>query len=97
MHIGDHMVLYAVGGTKRVFAAVEVTSEPYATGDKEWPYRVDIKYLVHLSRAQGVHLSEVNTPKRDLIRSIRRASYVELRPEEYERATTKLRTAASAS
>ena len=93
IHVGDHMVLYAVGGTKRVFAIAEVTSEPYASGNSEWPYRVDITYLVHLPRSQGVHIDQVSTAKRNLIRSVRRASYIQLSSEEYERASAKLRAA----
>ena len=93
IHVGDHMVLYAVGGTKRVFAVAEVTSELYESGDKEWPYRVDITYLAHVPTSQGVHIDQVSTPKRNLIRSLRQRSYIRLYPEEYERASTKLRRA----
>ncbi len=95
IHVGDRMVLYAVGGAKRVFAIAEVTSEAYDSGDKEWPYRVDITYLVHLPTSQGVHIDQVSTEKRNLIRSLRRASYIQLSPEEYERASAKLRRAAA--
>jgi hypothetical protein len=93
IHAGDHMVLYAVGRAKRVFALAGVTSEPYDSGDKEWPYRIDITYLVHLPTSQGVHIDQVSTAKRNLIRSLRQASYIRLFPEEYERAASKLRKA----
>jgi len=95
IHPGDHMVLYAVGGSKRVFALAQVTSEIYGSGRERWPYRVDISYKVNLPVSCGVHIDEVSTPERDLRRSIRRASYIELRPEEYEQVATKLQEALS--
>ena len=90
---GDHMVLYAVGGAKRVFAIAEVMSEPYASGEIRWPFRVNVSYPVNLPVSSGVHIDQVSTPKRDLRRSIRRASYIELHPEEYQRAATRLQQA----
>jgi len=95
IHSGDHMILYAVGGRKRVFAIAEVTSEVYKAGgnageNARWPYRVDINYLVNMPASDGVHIKEVSTPERELLRSVRRQSYLRLRPEEYKRATTKL-------
>jgi hypothetical protein len=87
---GDHMVLYAVGGAKRVFAVAQVTSEPYPSGEKRWPFRVNISYEVNLPVSSGVHIDQVSTSKRDLRRSVRRASYIKLYPEEFERAAAKL-------
>lgn len=93
IHSGDWMVLYAVGGRKCVFAVVEVTSAVYDSRQKRHPYRMDIRHIVNVPISSGVHIDRVSSPKRDLLRSIRRASYVELRSEEYERAATKLREA----
>jgi hypothetical protein len=81
---GDRMVLYAVGGSKRVFAVAEVTSEVYDTGQERWPYRLNIRYLLNLPVSSAVSINEVSTPGRNLLRAIPRASYFELRPEEYE-------------
>lgn len=93
---GDHLILYAVGGSKRVFALAQVTSEVYDGGeDDRFPYRVDINYLVNLPVSAGVHIDEVSTPERDLTRSLRRASCIELRPNEFENASTKLQEAVS--
>ena len=94
VQLGDHLVLYAAGGRKRVFAIAEVTSEVYDAGSeygRRWPYRVDIRYLKKpvLAR-EGVHINEVSTPKRDLLLSLRRQSYIKLTPEEYRRASAKL-------
>src|SRR5262249_31080744 len=89
---GDLMVLYAVG-SRRVFALAEVTSEVYSSGDANWPYRVDIRSSVNLPVASGVPLDEVSTPERNLLLSVRQAAYVELSPQEYERAATRLQEA----
>ncbi len=35
IHIGDHLILYAAGGRKRVFAIARVTSEGYASDFNE--------------------------------------------------------------
>jgi len=51
--------------------------------------------MVNLPVSCGVHIDEVSTPERDLRRSIRRASYIEPRPDEYEQAATKLQEALS--
>ena len=88
------MILYAVGGANRVFAIVEVTSEPYPSRNSRWPFRVNVEYLVNLPVPSGVHIDQVRTSKRDLRRSVRRQSYIELRPKEYERAVARLEEAA---
>lgn len=91
---GDHLVLYAAGGRKRVFAIAEVMSGVYDAGsdyDGRWPYRVDIHYLMSVPVSEGVHINEVSTSERDLLRSVRRQSYLKLSPEEYERAAVRLR------
>jgi hypothetical protein len=92
---GDHMVLYAVGGSKRVFALAEVTSPVYNSGRERFPYRTDISYLINLPSSAGVHIDEISTPQRDLLKSLLRASYIELNQKEYEKAVSKLRKARS--
>lgn len=86
MDLGDLMVLYAVGGSKRIFALAEVTRKVYDSGDENWPYRVDIKYDVNLPVSSGVDIGQVGT-ERNLLRSLLRQSYVELSAEEYERTS----------
>lgn len=89
--LGDHLVLYAAGGRKRVFAIAEVTSGVYAADyDGRWPYRMDIRYLVNMPASEGVHIDEVSTMERNLLRSVGRQSYLKLSPEEYNRAVAKL-------
>jgi uncharacterized protein (DUF433 family) len=96
---GDFLVLYAAGGLKRVFALAEVKSQVYeARSDytERWPYRVDISYLVNLPATEGVRIEEVNTPKRNLLNSLKTKSYLKLYAEEYEQALVKLHGALSA-
>ena len=61
IHLGDLMVLYACGGSKRLFALAEVTSEVYENGETDWPYQVEIKYIVNLPISSGVPIKRVNT------------------------------------
>lgn len=95
IEIGDHMILYATGGRQCVFAIAEVTSDVYeATGNPDengrWAHRMNIKYLVNMSPADGVPIDDVSTPVRDLRRSVGQHSFIKLSAEEYERAATKL-------
>ena len=93
IHEGDHLILYAAGGRKRVFATARVTSEVKASDYPEWPYRLDIEYLVNVSPPDGVHIDEVSI-ERDLGKLIRRQSYIRLTQEEYDRAAALLEAAA---
>jgi hypothetical protein len=91
---GDHMILYAVGGTKRVFALAEATGAVRQSGVERWPYRMSIKYLVNLAPHSGIHVDAITTEKREILRVIRRcAGYFRLLPEEYALAAAKLRDA----
>ena len=92
---GDRMVLYAVGGSKRVFALAEVTSEVKCSGQADWPFQVDIEYSVRLLVPSGVLITELDVPGgRNLLDAIRRRSYLRLTPQEYARAESKLIEAA---
>lgn len=94
IHIGDRMVLYAVGGRKCVFALVEVTSEVEDSGQEEWQYQVTIRKIVNLRPSCGVSIDRVSTDERNLLRAIRaQHSYIKLSPKEYEQAETELRQA----
>jgi hypothetical protein len=93
MRIGDRLVLYAAGGSKRIFGLAEVTSGIRESGRERWPYRMGISYSVKLPVSSGVQLAEVNTGHRDLLLSVRQASYIELSSEEYEKAASKLQAA----
>lgn len=95
--VGDRMILYAVGGRKCVFADAEVVSEIYRSGRRRWPFRVNLRYSVNLPVSSGVHIEKVSTPRRELLKSVRQASYVKLAPEEYSRAVSRLRAASRSS
>ncbi|HVG19009.1 MAG TPA: hypothetical protein VNI02_08135 [Blastocatellia bacterium] len=82
---GDHLVLYAAGGRKCVFALAEVTSDVKPSDYGDWPHRLEIRYLVNLSPADGILAQEISTT-RDLTMSVRQQTCVKLQPEEYERA-----------
>jgi hypothetical protein len=97
IHRGDRMVLYACGRERQVFALAEVTGEVYENGQEDWPYQVDIKYTINLPVSKGVPIDEVSTPERDLARSLRQSSYIELTEQEYERAAARLEEAAERS
>jgi hypothetical protein len=93
---GDHLVLYAAGGRKSIFALAEVTSDVKLSDYGEWPHRLDIRYLVNLSPADGVPAREVSST-RDLTMSVRQQTCVRLQREEYERAKTLLEEAERAA
>jgi hypothetical protein len=93
---GDHMVLYAVGSGKRIFALARVTSEVHEGDDPAWPFRVSISYLVNRPVSSGVTIDQICT--RNLVGAIQHgASYIELTAEEYNRAGALLGTAAGST
>ncbi len=103
IQVGDRMILYACGGSKHIFADATVKGEvceatwpPSEPRGKEWrtrfPHRMNIAYTVNLPVASGVQIAEINTPRRDLGKCIRGASYLRLYPEEYRQAAARLAT-----
>jgi hypothetical protein len=97
IHPGDHMVLYAVGRKKKLFALAEVTSEAYENGEEEWCYQMDVNYLVNLRVEAGVSIDQITT-QRNLIGPIQRgSSYIELEPEEYRQAAELVRAASQSA
>ena len=94
IHPGDHMILYAVGRRKQVFALAEVTSDVYENGQEEWRYQMDVSYAINLPVESGVSIDRISSSKRDLVGPIQwGSSFFELEPEEYERAVALLRAA----
>lgn len=86
--IGDHLLLYAAGGRKCVFATARVTSPVVPSGDSQYPHRLNIEYEIRLSPAEGVPLYKVDVG-RDLQARIR-ASYFTLFQPEYDQAEAML-------
>jgi hypothetical protein len=91
MQPGDGIALYAARW-QVVFAWGEVTSVPYEQqDDPEWPWRVNIR----LERSvpflhDGLPLSQANTPKRNLMISVRSKSHFGLQPAEFKAIKAKL-------
>jgi hypothetical protein len=92
---GDHLLLYAPGGSRRIFASAEVICDPEhdpkydrkVEGSTQW--RVSVRYRINLPVASGVLIDEVSSD-RTLTRSLRQASHIRLSPEESASAQTKL-------
>lgn len=96
IRIGDHIFLYAPGGSRSIFALAEATSDPehdnnYSPkeeGSCQWKLRV--RYLINLPVASGITIDEVNAGHRKLIRSVCQQSHIKLFPGEYKLAYDKL-------
>jgi hypothetical protein len=89
---GDELILYAAGGSKRIFAKATIESEVYGSGREKWPYRVDVSYQVNLLARDGVPIDLVNQ-NRDLAASLLSKSYFSLTDAEFDAADTLLREA----
>lgn len=90
--LGDWLLLYAVGGLKRVFATAEVTSEVLASDEQRWPYRLNVRYEVNVAPVDGIHIEKLGSAGRDLLAPIRRGkSYFRITPELYQLAPAELR------
>jgi hypothetical protein len=87
--IGDELILYAAGGSKRIFAKATVESEVYGSGRERWPYRVDVSYQVNVLARDGVPIDEI-AQARDLGVSVLRQSYLGLTDAEFDAAETLL-------
>jgi hypothetical protein len=93
---GDHLFLYAPGGSRSIFALGEAAANPekdinynpMEDGSCRWKLRV--QYLINLPVASGVPIDEVNSGHRNLTHSIRQQSHIKLTPEEYKLAYSKL-------
>jgi hypothetical protein len=93
---GDHIFLYAPGGTKSIFALAEAIGDPYnpnAVGHEYW--NVNIRYLINLPVTSGIHIDEIITSQRNLLKSIQRQSHIKLSSEEAELALHKLQKRAN--
>lgn len=99
--LGDYVFFYAPGGSKSIFALAEATSnperdpeyDPEEQGSCYW--NVHVRYLINLPVNSGIHIEEITTNQRNLLKSIQRQSHIKLFPEEIELAERKLRLAES--
>ena len=94
---GDHIFLYAPGGSKSIFAMAEATNDPEydnsynekEEGSCQW--KLHVRYIVNLPVAKGIIIDEINVGHRDITRSICQQSHIKLSPEEYKLAYDKLK------
>jgi len=96
IRMGDHLFLYAPGGSRRIFALAEAVSDP-EHNDKYYPqeegscrWKINVRYLINLDVGDGIYIDEINSGQRDLKASIQRQSHIRLFPEEYQVAFRKL-------
>lgn len=94
---GDRLALYAAG-YRRVFAVVEVTSEPYLIedepGEERWPWRVTVKPLLIAPIVRdGVRLEDGGVRAA----SMKQRSHLRLTAEQYERFVAGLADVARAA
>src|SRR5689334_222274 len=76
---GDHLFLYAPGGSRRIFALAEAVQDPERDsnynpneeGSCRW--KLSVRYLINLPVASGVLIDEVVSNRRDLTQSLRQA------------------------
>ena len=89
---GDHLILYAPGGSKKIFGLAEVTTDPVPDPNYNrhehgaTPWKVSLAYPrgIIMPVAHGVSIDDVKL-SRDLTLSIRRRSHIKLKTEEYEK------------
>lgn len=86
LHVGDQLVLYAVGSGTLVFAIARVTSEPRAGEEERFPSSVKIEYSVNLPVRSGVSVREISD-REELVGAIKwGSSYLRLQQDEFDRA-----------
>lgn len=99
---GDHLFLYAPGGSRSIFALAEAVTDPLhdtnynPREDGSCRWKVHVKYLINLPVASGITIDEVAVPIRNLARSVRQQSHIKLLLEESKNAYNKLKDKASA-
>lgn len=96
IRMGDHLFLYAPGGSRSIFALVEAMTDPETDSnynpivDGSCRWKLHVQYLLNVPVASGVLIDEVNTGHRNLTHSVRQQSHIKLTPEEYRLAYSKL-------
>jgi hypothetical protein len=94
---GDHVFLYAPGGSRRIFAFAEAAGDPEPdpgydpreAGSCRW--RIRVRYIINLPVDSGIFIEDANVGSRDLAQSVCRQSHIRLSSEEYDLANRKLR------
>jgi hypothetical protein len=87
---GDHLFLYAPGGSKRIFATAEVVTDPEQdanydpseNGSCRW--KIHIRYLINLQVESGISIDQASLPTRALANSVKQQSHIKLSTDEYK-------------
>lgn len=93
---GDHVFLYAPGGSRRIFAFAEATGDPEhvpgydprEVGSCRW--RIRVRYIINVPVDSGISIEDINKGSRNITRSICQQSHIRLSPEEYRLALFKM-------
>jgi hypothetical protein len=96
---GDHLFLYAPGGSRRIFALAEAINDPERDpnydpnqeGSCQW--KVPVHYLINLPVASGILIDDIISGQRDVTQALRQASHIRLLPVESDMAQRKLEAA----
>ena len=94
---GDHLFLYAPGGSKRIFAAAEVQTDPEQDGNYDpgehgsCRWKIHIKYLMNLQVESGISIDQASQPIRALSNSVKQQSHIKLSTDEYEHIHKRLK------
>lgn len=100
IRMGDHLFLYAPGGSRSIFALAEAAANPENDSnynpkeDGSCRWKLHIRYLINLPVASGILIDEVSSEQRKLTKSICQQSHIKLSPEEYKLAYSKLQAQA---
>lgn len=81
---GDVLILYAAGW-KNIFAIGRVTSRIRNSEYPDWPYRLELDYVVNVAPVDGVPVNDIST-ERELTRSVRQQTCISLNAAEFKRA-----------
>jgi hypothetical protein len=92
---GDHLFLYAPGGSRRIFALAEAVGDPeydpkyHPNEEGSCRWNLHVRYLINLPVASGILIDDIIS-ERDLTKSIRQAGHIKLFPEESRLAHRRL-------
>ena len=100
---GDHLFLYAPGGSRSIFALAEAVTDPVR--DKNYKqseegscrWKIQVRYLVNLPVTSGITIDEITSPIRNVAHSVRQQSHIKLFPEELKNAHDKPKDKAAAT
>jgi hypothetical protein len=96
---GDHLFLYAPGGSRRIFALAVAVSDPEHDSDYNpnkkgsCRWKLSVRYDINLPVTFGIPIDDVSS-HRDLAKSVRQKSHIKLHLEESELAHSKLKAVA---